>query len=239
MRRFSGLALVLAVAGAVVGGALAAKSPSNVRASIAAAALKQKSVHWTGTYVTSAGATTTYAADVKARSGLERITVPGCYAASPRGSVRLRLVHDTEYVKGNVCGLVYALKLSQTRAKAYVGKWISVTRHGSERRRFNWVANGMTLGSVVRDITNWPSYLTLHVSTQTSNGKRHLVLRGTCTAPQTGSWELRARASGKPLPVSYANGLPTDGSETHFSRWNKPVHVHAPMSATPIAKVRG
>ena len=239
MRRVVGLLLVMTVAVAVVGGALAAKSPAKVRNAIIAAALAQKSVHWTGKYVANPGATTTYAADVNARSGMERISVPGCYPGAPRGSVRLRLVHDTVYVKGNVCGLVYALKLSQTRAKTYVGQWISVPRRGKEHRRFHWLTGGMTLGSVVREITQWPAYLKLHVSTQSSHGTRHLVLRGTCPAPQTGSWELRARASRIPLPVAFSTGLPTSGSETHFSRWNKPVHVPVPASSTRIVTVRG
>lgn len=239
MRRVAGLALVMTAAVAVAGGALAATSPAKTRNAIVAAALAQKSVHWTGKYVTSSGATTTYEAGVKAGSGLERITVPGCYTGAPRGSVRLRLVHDTMYVNGNVCGLVYALKLSQARSQAYAGKWISLRHRGSERRRFNWLAGGMTLGSVVREITRWPSYLHQHVSTQTSHGTRHLVLRGTCSAPQTGSWELMARAGGKPLPVAFSTGQPTDGSETHFSRWNTPVHVRVPARSIPIATVRG
>ena len=238
MRRVVGLLLVMTVAVAVVGGALAAKSPAKVRNAIIAAALAQKSVHWTGKYVASPAATTTYAADVAARSGMERITVPGCYPGAPRGSVRLRLVHDTVYVKGNVCGLVYALKLSQTRATAYAGQWISVPHRGSEHRRFHWLVGGMTLGSVVREITHWPAYLKLQLSTQRSHGTRRLVLRGTCAAPQTGSWELRARASRKPLPVAFSTGLPTDGSETHFYRWNRPPHVRVPASSTPIATVR-
>lgn len=238
MGRCVGSLLVMTVAVVVVSGALAARPPKTVRTSIAKAALAQKSVHWTGKYVTSAGATTTYSADVKASSGLERITVPGCYPGAPRGSVRLRLVHDTEYVKGNVCGLTYALKLSQTRAKTYVGKWISVPRRGKGHSRFHWLAGGMTLGSVVRDITRWPANLKLHLSTQRSNGKRRLVLQGTCPDP-TSSWELTARASRKPLPVAFSTGLPTDGSDTHFSRWNKRVHVPAPARSTPIAAVRG
>jgi len=229
MRRVVGLLLVMTVTVAVVGSALAARSPAKVRKAIIAAALAQKSVHWTGRYVT------TYAANVKAGSGTERITVPYCYPGAPRGSVRLRLVHDTEYVKGNVCGLVYALKLSQPQAKTYVGRWISVPRRGNGR--FPWLASGMTLGSVVREITNWPAYLKLHLSTQTSHGTRRLVLLGTCTG-QSGAWELRARASRKPLPVGFSTGLPTYGSETHFSRWNKPVHVPVPASSTPIATVR-
>jgi hypothetical protein len=230
--------LVVTVACAVVGGSLAARSPKAVRTSIAKAARAQKSVHWTGKYVTGAGATTTYVTDVNASSGLERITVPACYASAPRGSVRLRLVHGTEYVKGNVCGLRYALKLSQTRAKKYVGKWISVPRRGKGHMRFRWLAAGMTLGSVVREITVWPASLKLHLSTQRSNGKRRLVVQGTWGDPKT-AWELRARAGHKPLPVAFSTGLPTNGVQTHFSRWNKPVHVHAPARSTPIATVRG
>jgi hypothetical protein len=139
------------------------------------------------------------------------------------------------YVKGNVCGLVYALKLSQPRATKYAGRWISVPRRD---KRFRWLAGGMTLGSVAREITAWPANLKQHLFTQKSHGTRHLVLRGTWTTPQSGSWELRARASRTHLPLSFSAGNSTDGSQTHFSRWNKQVHVHAPARSTPIATVR-
>jgi hypothetical protein len=239
MRRVLGPLLVMAVALAVAASALGSAPPKHVRNSIVAAALAQKSVHWTSTYTADQYGRESYTTYVNANSGRQTLTSPGCYLGAPRGSVRLRLVHHTVYVNGNVCGLVYALKLSQARAETYAGHWISVPRRAKPKGLYRRMADGLTLASVVRDVAIWPAYLKLRSSSQRSHGKRFVVLRGTSASQSTCTWELRARGAGEPLPVAFSTGVPSQWSVTHFSKWNKPVHVRAPAHSISITTVRG
>src|SRR5438046_1601887 len=103
MRRGVFLALVLAAAVVTAAAALAAASPRAVRASIVAAALAQKSVHWH--QVVDGEEMSTIDADVNADSGRERNTFQAL-DGNPPGTVRIRLVDQTVYVQGDANGLV-------------------------------------------------------------------------------------------------------------------------------------
>jgi hypothetical protein len=212
-----------------------------VLASIAAAGRAQKSVHWTARYSADIYGTVTYTANVNAHSGTQQVVGPGCYAGAGEW-FRLVFVHHVVYAKGDVCGLMDYdhLDLTEAQAQQYAGQWILVPRRGAERGRYLSLVRGLTLASIVHSATT-PKYAKLTVFRR-FHGAR-LVLRGTPGWVQDGRfWELRARANGRRLPVAMHWGggccAPPTG-EMHFSKWNEPVHVHAPAHSVAIATVRG
>jgi hypothetical protein len=227
MGRIAILTLVVADLGATAAVALASQSPKAVRASIVHAALAQKSVHWH--QVVDGVENSTTAADVNADSGTERYTFHTL--GQPGGSAWIRLVGDTVYFQGDANGLEAMLQISQAQATNYVGQWISIPK-GDEL--YAGLADGLTLASVVHD--HAPRWGMLQVSRRTSHGKRLLVVRGKSPGRV---WSLAAHANGTPLPVKFTYEDLDQGVSARFSKWNEPVHVHAPASSTPIASVRG
>jgi hypothetical protein len=228
VRRVVFLALVLAAAVVTAATALASASPRAVRASIVAAALAQKSVHWQ--QIGDGEALSTTNADVNADSGRERYTFQNL--GGPRGTLRIRLVDHTVYVQGDTDGLVGMLGISQTQAETYVGQWISIPQ-GDEL--YAEMAYGLTLASVVHLATPRGR---LKLSRMTSHGTRLLVVRG--KRVEAGQfWRLTAHANGPRLPIKFSYEDLDTGTSGRFSKWNEPVDVQPPASSTPIATVRG
>jgi hypothetical protein len=238
MRRIGTLAIFLALCGPLTACGSSARLPQTLRGRIVAAALAQKSVHWT----LAARDGVIFRADVNADSGRERATVPG-YA----DAVEIRLVNDTIYIRGGYEGGIF-VGLSRAQAARYAGLWIAVPRG---HRPYRALASTLMFGSIVRHAV--PRGPLEKSFTRKPHGTRLLVL-----SPPAGeevphdppfAYRLTARASGEPLPVaSYAGACRFGGagsrgscwsSRRRFSRWNAPVHVHAPASSTPIATIRG
>jgi len=256
MRRTVTLAIVLAVCAPLSAcGSSSPRLPKEV-APIVAAALAQKSVHYTLT-VTAQGNTTTGNADVTADSGTERLTLPG------GDVVETRLAHDTVYLRGGFTGLLYLLRscpyefvncqdptAAQLRqAGKYAGRWISIPKGD---RAYGGLARYLTLGSVVRHLTPRRE---LKSSIRESHGTRLRVLRGELEGDLVRPANLTVRASGEPLPVAFSRvvvrGPGCDGfnhcdrggdelyrSSGRFTKWNEPMHVEPPAHSTPIATVR-
>jgi hypothetical protein len=236
VRRIVTLAIVFAVCVPLSAYASSSPPPKAVLRSVVAAALAQRSVHWTAKYSADLYGTATYTASVNAHSGTERMTGPDCYAGASE-LVRLLFVHHTVYVSGDVCGLLDNLNLTEAQARKYVGQWISVPRSGTEHKLYLSLARGMSLASIVHAVTTPPRHAKLR-SFRRSHGTR-LVLRA--NNPQGDPvWELRARASRRlPLALHRGGGCCSPPETSYrFSKWNKPVQVHAPASSTPIATVR-
>jgi hypothetical protein len=214
-----------------------------VLASVVAAGLAQKSVRLTESYAADLYGTDHTTLDATADSGSELFDYYGA-------KMRVLLVDHTVYVQTGadlLDGETMAspgLNLTKAQAKRYAGKWISIPEGD---KLYAGLAGDLTLASVVKGaVPTTPSPYggsrgKLTLSRRTSNGRPLLVLRttsGTSRTPPIN--ELRARGSGTPLPVSYSDYLAMmvfDGGT--FSRWNEPVHVHAPARSTPIATVRG
>ena len=235
MRRIVTLAIVLAVCASL--SACGSSSPSavpssskSVLASVVAAALAQKSVHWTSSGYGENEGIWTWTADVGTNSGTER------GVQSRRGTVQIRLVQNTVYVRGSFWQLMRTAGLSEPEARYYARRWITIPRGDSEYGR---VADGLTLGSIVRDVTcdTWRG-TKLRMVRKKSHGTRFLFFRRTLPKSDGQECRLTARASRTPLPVSSVFSGLGHGSSLHFSKWNEPVHVTAPASSTPIATVR-
>ena len=231
MRRIVTLTIVLAFCAPLSACGSSAKSPHTLRGRIIAAALAQKSVHWT---LTSSDGDT-WRADVNADSGRERTT------DNHGGVVEIRLVNDTIYFRGSYEGGIL-LGLTPAQADRYAGRWIAVPRGYRPYRAF---ADSLTFDWIVRHaVPRRP----LKKSFTSSHGTRLLVL-----SPPEGAgiphdppfaYELTALASGEPLPVASSYLLSSFGrhgnySSRRFSKWNEPVNIRAPENPTPISIVRG
>lgn len=199
-------------------------SAKSLRASIIAAALAQKSVHWTETDRPQTAAATSFVADVTADSGMQRVTfAPG---TSNAATATIVLVNHTLYVEGDAAGLENALALSTTQAAKYAGQWIAIPKGDT---LYSGTADGLTLASIVRDAIP-------HGKLKVVRTTSALVLR---TAARVLGASVSVEPSGDPLPIAFSSsnciGCSTDG---RFSKWNEAVHVRAPASSTPIAVVR-
>jgi hypothetical protein len=220
VRRIAILAIALALCtllGACGSSSSSPSSPKDVRASIVAAALAQQSVHWTESF--SNIRSSRRSADVCAASAMEHVTID--MGGSP-GKVKILRVGETEYEKGDVAGLEYDLGLSEAKATQYAGQWISIPNGDPA-----YTGYGLTVASVVHDAL---PHGRLKVSPRTSQGARLLAVQGKFST-------LLAHA-GSRLPVAYSGGAVDVWIKGRFSRWNEPLHIHAPASSTPIALVR-
>jgi hypothetical protein len=235
------VAIVLAVCVPLSGcGSSARLKPKAVDAAIVAAALSQKSVHWTE--VDSDGSAR-WTSDVAADSGTQRVIFDLAGMPTPDGKAQVVLVGDVAYVRGDPVGLEQMLYLTPTKARKYAAGWISIPKGSGPYSR---LVEGLTLASIVhhRDPGAWGL---LRVDRKETRGTGRLVVVGMdsvchpydsrCGGPTA---TLTARANGDRLPIAFTSsgcaGCVYRGS---FSKWNEPVHVQAPRKSTPIVAVCG
>ncbi len=199
------IALVLCASLSACGSSVP-RSPKAVRrAATIAAALAQKSVHWTADDYELTDHETRISADVNADSGTAWVMWQ-VTDGDDGGRYHLMRVNRMFYVNGDSTSLQWLFNLKKAQATRYAGRWIS-TRNGEGLTV--GVAAGLTLPSIVREYAS--------------------AVRRTS-----------AHATGEPLPIRFDKEPSQVESITgSFSKWNEPVHVHAPASSTPIATVRG
>ena len=203
-------------------------TPKGVVASIVAAGLAQKSVHLSESFAADLYGTDHRTFDVSADSGTELINYYGA-------KLRMLLVDHTVYVRAD-SGLLYGtpytgLDLTEAQAKRYAGKWISIAKGDKD---YTGLAAGLTLTSILHDITPEAGF---HLKV-----KAPLEVQGKPGRETVGAYELKARATGTPLPLSFfiePLGMNMVFYRGAFSKWNEPLHLHAPAHSTPIATVRG
>jgi hypothetical protein len=241
-----------ALLGACGSSSPSARSPKAVLASIVAAAVAQKSAHWTEVVSPHMQYSTVWSSDVTADSGTQRITFE---AWKPRdvGRARVLLVNNTVYVNGNPRGLQGTLSLTEAQAQKYADRWISIPKGDKLYAR---MAADLTIASVVRDVTTRGAQGGWKLKSGTTG-----PLGPTGTEGPTGhsgasepmhsyapvllvEWgkygpSLTARRSGEPLPIDYSSGICIGCSDSvRFSRWNDSVSIDVPARSTPIATVR-
>ena len=213
--------------------------------SILAAALAQSSAHYSYSEYNEGEWPSRWVGDVTADSGSQQlsVTVPGV-----RETVDFLLVNDVVYARGDVGGLMYGLNLTEAQATAYAGQWISIPKSDSF---YGQAAADLTLSSSVEDFI--PD---TQMSVHTCSGLVHcglgwwnprhkpgpfLALDGSASQGAFGgAMELTATTSrkGARLPIDFQADFGEGGASGSFSKWNEPVDVQAPESATPIATVR-
>ena len=243
MRRVIAFGFIVALgAGLSACGSSSARptSPKAWRNAIVAAALAQRSFHWTYSDFFDLIGPAKRVGDVTADYGVEWETLPGGQ------TVQLRLVDHTLYVRGGNVAIDYLnltprhappsriyLLGSSKPAREYAGQWISIP--GSDKL-YAHLAVDLTPASILHDASPAGK---LKLDGRPSPGQRLLGLTGTNASwGEPGSSELKARATGTPLPVSFAWGAMTDFTRYRFSKWNESVNVQAPERAVPIAIVR-
>jgi hypothetical protein len=202
-------------------------NPQAVIRSIDAAALRQKSVHWTvaggtqlGVGIGPTGDTASTrshwrsTSDVSADAGVQRVTIP--HFRGGTAHAELRLVGNAIYIAGNARALEWmTLGLTNAQASRYAGRWISVPkwrhplREVQEQMTDVTVPEYLTLTDLVPAEANPGGYA--HVAeitdyddltaTRKSDGTRTVDFeQGGCELCE--SVILSARAGGEPLPTS-------------------------------------
>ncbi|MDX6480199.1 MAG: hypothetical protein QOG85_709 [Gaiellaceae bacterium] len=220
-------------------------SPKEWRAAMVAAALAQGSVHWTRFIAVPMIEWRRTSADVTTDGGVERILLrPWCKA-------EIRLVNDVVYERGDSRCLGYTLRLANTKAARYAGRWISIPKGD---KLYSGAADGLTLTSILHDVTPRGEHLVTQTTADGPTGllgptgpggptgaARSAESLGTLaptllTAGPTG--QTLSLRTGEPLPVVYTDFCVICVDIGTFSRWGEPVHVQAPANSTPIATVR-
>jgi hypothetical protein len=223
--------LIFAVALVCVPSAVAGSgTPTQLLASILAAARAQHSVH----YVSSASLGNSHVSqvgDAGATQGIQRITFR---TAGKTGHVTVMFVANSAYLRGDAFTLVDYLGFTAGAAAAYAGRWILVPHSDSA---YSTIAAGVTFTSAIGEL-KLSAPLT-RVPDTTIAGRRVIAVRGkSSTAPGSVAATLYAQAAGPPLPVREVARAGTTSAVVTFSRWNEPVRLSVPASAAPISKVR-
>jgi len=184
--------------------------------------------------------------DVTANSGSQQITIT---ASGVREKVEFRLVDDVVYARGDSGGLQYELNLTETQADKYAGRWISIPKGDS---LYQQAADGLTLASSLGDFIP-DVYMSLHTCTGAESclyggwdfrpkTRPFLILDGSVSNDRSladADETVSTRSRGARLPIGFdANSDPDLDIRGSFSKWNEPLHIEAPASATPIAIVR-
>jgi hypothetical protein len=222
--RFGAFVFVVACAIAAVGSALAATSPSALRAAILRAELVKRSVHYV-TRTSEAGMKAREVADVGAGRGIQRISFS---KGGKTGHVTEIVVPGKAYLRGDASGL-RALGFPASVASGYAGKWVSIPPSSS---LYAPSARDVTIDSFVRDGVPESQ---LSLVSGTVGGKAMRGLRG--TAPEGGILTVYVPESGPPLVVQgteVETGAHASRGRVILSRWNEPVHVQAPVHSVPI-----
>jgi hypothetical protein len=207
----------------------ATTSPQAFRASVRAAALAQRSVH----YVSVASlpqASVSMIGDAGRAQGMQRIT----FRKSGRtGHVTVLVSAHTAYVRGDAFTLTNFMGFKPRAATKYANTWIVIAH---DTAAYAPVAAAVTLASTVTEIG--PRGTLAPVRTTTLGGTRVRAVRGTSTVQGTTMVDtVYARATGAPLPVVETATQGANRTRTTFSRWNEPVRVRVPSHSVPIAKV--
>ncbi len=122
-------------------------SPKASRASLVAAALAQKSVHYKEDDEFYADGSQSVTADVTADSGTARLqaSYTGFY-----GTIDMRLVDSTVYVRGDAPAVEDTLDLTSALPAGYAWRWISVPR--ADNRFSRGALSFLTLASIVKNV---------------------------------------------------------------------------------------
>jgi hypothetical protein len=211
--------------------ASAADAPSEVLASILAAARAEHSVHseGVGNYRTSR---VTFVIDAGLDQGIQRVTYR---KGGQTGHFTVIVSGKTAYLRGDAFALLNYLSFRRISAVNYAGRWL---RYPHSDRGYSGIAAGVTLSSLVDGLALKGTLS--RVSGNRIDGRQVLTVKGTSSS-STGTVvdTLYARGVGSPLPMKQVTTRgPNDVTTTVFSKWNGPVVVAAPKSSVSIAVVR-
>jgi len=175
--------------------------------------------------------------DAGTDGGQQLITQQG---GSGTNIYRLRLVHGVVYFRGNKAAVIDQLGVSQAKASADVGKWVSIHKGDGPYASF---AAGITTKSNLSQLPE--TFVPLTSTTTSSSSPPTTRISGGLTAgkgrPAVGTARLVV-ATSSTLPRSFA-AKATAITGVHlllawrFSHWGAPVHVSAPSGAVPYSSL--
>jgi hypothetical protein len=232
MRRMGVFGLVLAAGCVMATVALAAESPTQLRAAMLRAASARHSVHYVSTSSAS-GHTIRMVSDVGRGRGIQRITFT---SHGHSGPATVLVARRTAYIRGNAFTLQSFFGFTKAQAARYASKWISVP---SAHPAYSDLTADATFASFLADLLPKKH---LKLARATIAGKKAVGVRGTVRQGSVTVVEVVfAPARGTPLPIE-AKAAPSGEpgtSLTRMSRWNEPVHVVAPANGVPSSTVGG
>lgn len=209
----------------------ASGSPTQLLASILAAARAERSVHYAtaGRYGV---VRVSFVGDAGVTRGIQRIT----YRKDTRtGHVRVIVSANTAYVYGDAFTLVNYMGFTAAQASKYGRVWILIPRADSS---YSTVAAGVNLSSTINEL-KLSGQLSIVPDTKIG-GQRVFGVRAkkTSSSGHRTVDTLYARAAGAPLPVKEIASQGTMRLTATFGRWNEPIHVATPTAPVPISVVR-
>ena len=195
-----------------------------------AAALAQRSVHYTLANSPGSGAVWHYVADVGRSAGIQRITFE---QGGQTGHVVIVVVAHTVYFRGDEFALNRFQGYHASASKRYAGHWIRVPASDPD---YKTLAEDVTLASTITDIRLLTAEY--YAGSKVIDGQRAIGVAGTST--NSGCIltceDLYIRARGTPLPVAVREAANSTVTWQFLSRWNEPLHVRAPTRAIDIGK---
>ena len=170
----------------------------------------------------------TQVADVAAGRGIQRITIS---RGGKTGTVTIRVVNSTAYLRGDAFALHTYMGLRTSQAVGLAGRWISIPHRSPA---YGPIAADVTFGSFIRYLLPQHQLSLVH---GTVGGTKVTGVHGTARLEGISeTLTVYAPTGTKPLPiaVTYVVHGPNGGTgTTSISRWNEPLRVTAPTHAIP------
>ena len=234
MFRVAVIVALLTAMAALAAVALAAQSPTALRAAIFATAKKQHSLHYVERD-SAPGLSQSMVADISGKRGVQRIsfTLTG-NGRSAKGQFTVRVVEPLVYFQADQVAMHDYLGFTAAQATAYHDKWI-VVRPG--QHRYKDLAAAVTMPSFLHDI--YPSAPLTLVKTSIG-GHQHTGVKGTNSTEGAGFKFVEAvfpDSKMRPHAVAAVDRKKGFTSAVKISRWNQAVPVEAPSGAVPITAV--
>ena len=222
------LVLTVALAATLCTQAFAGSSPTALMNTSLEAAMKQRSVHYTGSNSSGYGDRFSYRGDVGRTRGVQWITLE---RGGVTGRVEIRVVGGNAYVRANAPGLNIVIGFRETPSKTYAGRWIRIPPGNSAFRN---VAAGVTLPTEINGLRLVSARSAFEGAV---GGEKQIVIFGTTNRSALDQARLVLRGNGTPLPVSEV--VPEYSGptfRTSLSHWNEKVTVTVPPHAVDVRK---
>ncbi|HVS85706.1 MAG TPA: hypothetical protein VHD91_08740 [Gaiellaceae bacterium] len=204
-------------------------SPAALRASIVAAGMAQKSVHYVSASKTPTGSVT-IVADAGVSQGIQQITFS---KGKKSGHATVIVVRGTAYLRGDAFTLTDFIGIKAAGARRYANRWIVVP---SSSAAYGPIAAAVTLASALDGLGAKSG--TLSKTASRIGGKAVVGVRSVTKASSGNLTDtLWALAGKQRLPVEEVVTRNDERVANTYSNWNERVTVAAPKSGVSITKV--
>lgn len=229
------------VADAATATATLSMTPATLLSDAIADGNAHRSVHYVAS-LDQAGERVQVVGDVGHGTGRQQVVVR---AGARRGSAELRLVGGLAYVRADAVGLQMLLGFGAAAATRGAGRWISVSHTDPS---YTGAVSGVTLASTLAEIDtpgvfSGPATTVSYTAVRRIGGRLAVGIRAHASSLGASiSGVLYLELNGSPLPISEAlvavKGNVTDRVSIAFSRWDEPLTVARPTTATAAVTVQ-